>query len=272
MPRRLTDYAGVLLDLDGTLLKHDHPLPGAADLVRHLQDAGVPTLVVSNSTSGPRLIAERLNAAGIALAQERVLTAAAAAVDYIEATAAKRLRRPPRVFNLGQPDLDELIADIGTLVGGAGGECDFVLAGAPANELASDDRRRIALAMLRDGAELIGVCADRVYPSRRGIEFGCGAFCAMLGYAAGVRATYCGKPEKVFFDDALRHLGSPAAGDVLMLGDNLEADVLGAKAAGLKTGLVLGGVARQSDVDELPDVMRPGFVAEDLPAIVAELL
>ena len=271
MPRRLTDYAGVLLDLDGTLLKHESPLPGAADLVRHLQASGTRTLVVSNTTSGPSVIAKRLKAAGIDVPEDDVLTAAAAAVDYIEHTSHKLHGRPPRIFNLGQPDLDELLADVGTLVGGAGGECDFVLAGAPANELASDDRRRLALAMLRDGADLVGVCADRVYPSRRGIEFGCGAFCAMLGYAAGVKPTYCGKPEKVFFDDALARLGRPASKDVIMIGDNLEADILGGKAAGLRTGLVLGGVARRSEVDRLPDIMRPGFVVDDLPSLLSNL-
>ena len=53
--------------------------------------------------------------------------------------------------------------------------------------------------LLRRGAALIAICADRVYPSPRGLEFGVGAMAAMLAYAADVTPTYCGKPEPLFF-------------------------------------------------------------------------
>ncbi len=271
MPRRLTDYKGVLLDLDGTLVRQDKALSGAADLVRHLQQAGVPMLVVTNSTNGPDVVVERLAKAGMAVGADGVLTAAAAAVDTIAAQAQRSHDRRPRIFNLGQPDIDSLITAVGTLVDNTQSPCDAVLAGTPGNAKATDERRRVALQLLRDGAELVGVCADRIYPSSRGIEFGCGAFCAMLGYAAGVRARFCGKPERAFFDDALARLGHPPPGDVLIIGDNLEADILGGKAAGMRTGLVLGGVTRQRDIESLGDVMRPTFMVDDLPSLLNNL-
>ena len=46
---------------------------------------------------------------------------------------------------------------------------------------------------------LVGICADRVYPSPRGIEFGSGALTMMLAYAADVTPVFTGKPERVFF-------------------------------------------------------------------------
>jgi hypothetical protein len=72
-------------------------------------------------------------------------------------------------------------------------------AGAPSNAYATEDRQRVALLLLRHGAALVGLCADRVYPSPRGLEFGSGSQSAMLSYAANVEPFFCGKPEKIFF-------------------------------------------------------------------------
>ncbi len=124
-----------------------------------------------------------------------------------------------------------------------------------------------AIKLLRGGAKLVGVCADRLYPSRHGLEIGCGAFCAMLAYAAGTRPTFCGKPEASFFHDACRLIGAEPS-QCLMIGDNLDADILGAKAVGMRAGLVLGGVSTQKDVADLPDDLRPAFVADDLRAVL----
>ena len=55
---------------------------------------------------------------------------------------------------------------------------------------------------------------------------------AALEFASGKRATVVGKPQKEFFESALRDTGLEA-GEVAMVGDDPEADVVGAKRAGL---------------------------------------
>ena len=63
-----------------------------------------------------------------------------------------------------------------------------------------------AMILLRNGAAHVAICADRVYPSPRGLEFGVGALAAMLAYASGATPVYCGKPEKLFFQELCRRL------------------------------------------------------------------
>jgi ribonucleotide monophosphatase NagD (HAD superfamily) len=147
--------------------------------------------------------------------------------------------------------------------------CDAVICGVPVNVYATDERQRAAMVLLRrTGAELVGICADRVYPSPRGLEFGVGAMSAMLAYAAGVTPVFCGKPERFFFLELCRRLGVDPARCVLV-GDNLESDIAGAKGVGMKTVLVLTGVASRADAERLPPALRPDWVAAGLPDLLS---
>jgi phospholysine phosphohistidine inorganic pyrophosphate phosphatase len=142
-------------------------------------------------------------------------------------------------------------------------DCDAVIIGAPANQFANFDRQRIALSLLRKGALAVGVCADRIYPSPRGLEFGSGALTLMLAYAANVNPVYCGKPEKIFFAELCRRMAvNPHR--CILIGDNLEADIWGAKRMGMRTILTLTGVARKSDLEKIDDDHRPDQVITDL--------
>lgn len=196
-----------------------------------------------------------------------IYTAAAAACDYILHSIPGR----PRVFNLATVSVDDMLTDRADLVESADDPCDVVLAGGPSNARASEPRQRMALQLLRNGASLVGLCADRVFPSGRGLEFGAGALCAMLSYAAGVPVVYCGKPEPTFFVELCRRIGVPPARCVL-IGDNLESDVQGARRVGMTSVLVLSGVTRRQDLDLLPDDRRPDFVIASLDEALTMLI
>jgi ribonucleotide monophosphatase NagD (HAD superfamily) len=141
--------------------------------------------------------------------------------------------------------------------------CDAIVAGAPSNVHATDERQRTALQLLRSGAALVGLCNDRVYPSPRGIEFGAGAMCAMLSYGADVKPVFCGKPERIFFTELCHRLRVDPTRCVL-IGDNLESDVGGAKSVGMISVLTLSGVTHERDLKRLPPHLRPEHVVRDL--------
>ncbi len=147
--------------------------------------------------------------------------------------------------------------------------CDVVVVGTPTNVHAAPDRQRLALEILRRqrATKLIGICADRVYPSPRGIEFGSGALTAMLAYAADVTPIFTGKPEPIFFQELCERLGvSPAR--CLLIGDNLESDIAGAKNLGMKTILTLTGVTHSQDLQNLPALKQPDAVIDDLTQLL----
>jgi NagD protein len=256
----LSRFEAVLLDLDGTVYHEHHPLPGAVELIRKLKAEGRNFACLSNSASSPRRVSERLATMGVEVEPERIYTAAAAACDY---ALEKFAGTTPRVFNLCTESVREMLEGKVQWVNRDDEACDVVIAGAPSNVHATDERQRIALQLLRHGAALVGICNDRVYPSPRGMEFGAGAMSAMLSYASHVTPFFCGKPEKIFFTELCHRLKVDPARCVL-IGDNIESDVIGAKNVGMFTILTLSGVTRRRDLEQLPANLRPNVILENL--------
>ncbi len=253
-------YAAVLLDLDGTIYHEEHALPGAVALLRRLQATKKVFACLTNSTTSPMRIVERLARMGVELEPDRVYTAAAAAADYvIQHIKTKR----PRIYNLATEGLAEMLQGLVDWVNTDAEPCDAVIIGAPANVFATEERQRIALRLLRKGALAVGICADRVYPSPRGLEFGSGALTQMLAYAAQTDPIFCGKPQKLFFQELCHRLKVPSERCILV-GDNLESDIMGAKALGMKTVLMLTGVTRRRDLLKISPDAKPDWVVEDL--------
>jgi HAD superfamily hydrolase (TIGR01450 family) len=277
-------FDAVLLDLDGTVYYEDHALPGAVELIRRLQARGRKYACLTNSTSSPERIAARLAHMGVDVDPSHIYTAAAAACDYmmerfggqspprgtahtpiVEATAAAP--RVPRVFNLSTEGVHDMLDGKVQWVNNEQGPCDSVICGVPVNVFATPERQRTAMLLLRKGAELVAICADRIYPSPRGLEFGVGAMSAMMAYAANVKPVYTGKPEAFFFRELCRRLGAEPSRCVLA-GDNLESDIAGARGVGMKTVLVLTGVTTRDDASRAPEHQRPDWVATGLTELL----
>ena len=80
-----------------------------------------------------------------------------------------------------------------------------------------------------------------------GISLDVAPFAAALEHATGRKPTVLGKPAKSFYHAAAADLGLAPA-EVLMIGDDVETDVGGAQAAGLKGALVRTGKFQSSDL------------------------
>ena len=289
-------FDAVLLDLDGTIYHEEHALPGAVELIRRFQAQGRKYACLTNSTSSPERIAARLGRMGVKVDPAHIYTAAAAACDYVMerfgarsgvgvvggrragvqtgGSAASDSSTPaaqhpnasalPRVFNLSTEGVHDMLDGKVEWVIDDKAPCDAVICGVPVNVFATEERQRTAMVLLRKGAALVAICADRVYPSPRGLEFGVGAMSAMMAYAANVTPVFTGKPERFFFEELCRRLGV-APPRCVLVGDNLESDIAGAKGVGMRGVLVLTGVATEADVARLPAALRPDWVVPGLP-------
>jgi 4-nitrophenyl phosphatase len=263
VPLDLSQYEAVLLDLDGTIYHEDHALPGAIELIRRLQENRRKYACLTNSTSSPQRIAARLSQMGVEVDPDHIYPAASAAADYVMDKFSTPGMRPPNVFNLATEGVQDLLEGKVHWIQNDHEACDAVICGVPLNVYANEDRQRTAMLLLRQGAALVAICADRVYPSPRGLEFGVGALAAMLAYAARVEPIYCGKPEKFFFNELCLRLAVDPTRCVL-IGDNPESDIAGGKAVGMRTILTLSGIVTRGDVAALPATRRPDAVIEDL--------
>ena len=117
---------------------------------------------------------------------------------------------------------------------------------------------------------LVALGMTRYWRAEDGLRLDAGAFVRALEYAAGRTAVVVGKPDPAFYGAAVEALHLPAE-EVVMIGDDVHADVEGAQLAGLAGVLVRTGKFRASD---LTDGVSPEAVLDsvaDLPRRWAEL-
>jgi len=248
-------YSAILLDLDGTLYKSDQPLEGGVDLLRRLASQGKTVACPTNATESPDRLSTRLSGMGIDMPASRIFTAAEAAVNFCLEKFPSR-----RFYNLATQGVADMLTGRSIVVQDQHEPCDAVIIGNPECVYATPPRLSAGACLLRQGAACIGICNDRAYPSPHGLEIGSGAMTRMLAYAADVNPIFFGKPQKHFLDQICHRLNvSPR--NCIMIGDNLDSDIAGAKAAGMATILVLTGVSSRADI---PSHGAPDWVVDDL--------
>ncbi len=233
----------ILFDLDGVLYNAGQPIAGAAETIAWAWEKQIPHLFVTNTTSRPRsALVEKLARFGIETEASRIHTPAAAAVSWLQSQAAGKvalfLRRPARVEFEGLPLLPD-DAEVGAayvVVGDLGEGWDYRTL-----------NRAFRLLHHNPGAALVALGMTRYWQAEDGISLDVAPFVAALEHATDRQAVVLGKPAKPFFDSAVKQLGLSAAG-VVMVGDDIGADVAGAQAAGLQGLLVKTGKFHPKDL------------------------
>ncbi|MEV5879898.1 TIGR01458 family HAD-type hydrolase [Streptomyces sp. NPDC052101] len=250
---------GVLIDIDGVLTVSWKPLPGAVEALGRIRAAGLGVALVTNTTSRTRAsIAETLAGAGFEVGAEDVLTAPSV-------TAAHLAEHFPgaRCALLNSGDIAEDIAGV-TLVDD---DPEVVVLGGAGPEFGYAALNR-AFGFLQRGARLVAMHRNLYWRTDAGLQLDSGAFLLGLEKAARVEAEVTGKPSRAFFEAALARLGV-GAGQALMVGDDVESDVLAAQRAGLTGVLVRTGKFQQETLDGAsgtPDHVLDSFA--DLPALL----
>lgn len=269
----------VIFDLDGVIYRGRQVVPGAADLVAALREAGLLVRFATNNSMATRaMYVPRLVEMGIPAEVDEIVTSTSATIDHLHA----HLPEVRRVMAVGAAGmLDELRAvgfeavaaadavdasyDGGPLVDGY----DAVIAGLDP----TFDFRRLAAATtaIRAGARFIATNADLRYPTPTGFLPGAGSIIAALRAASGSEPLVIGKPEPGIFTAILERAGV-RADEGVAIGDNPDADMVAAHRAGMRSILVLTGVADAAMAASLDGERRPDHVADDPEAVGAILL
>jgi len=254
-------FDGFLVDLDGVVWEGREFLPGAVEALQKLSAAGRELVyVTNNSVRSPSEYAARLRDAGVAVADERVVTGGVATARL----AVERVGAGSTAFVIGAPGFKETVAEAGLKLvdGEAAQEADAVVVSAHRefdySELLTATRA------LQSGAALFGTSRDPTLPMPGGAWPGTGATLAAIETASGKTAETAGKPEPYLFDEARALI--PDANRVAMVGDRVASDIEGGRRAGLTTILVLSGATTAEEArvaDPAPD-----HVAADLASLL----
>jgi HAD superfamily hydrolase (TIGR01450 family) len=248
----LGDYSAYLFDVDGTLIYPDRAIDGAAETLSALKSHGKSVLAVTNNSSLRRHeLGDRFRAFGLPLDDADVFSA-------VVGTAALVAHEQPgaRVLVFGNPGLRSEVEAAGLVVS-EDVDVEYVVVG-NCFDISYEHMTRAMRALLR-GARFVAVNNDRMYVGRDGDMIpGVGMFVAAFERAIGRPPdVVVGKPSIRLLREAADSVGCPPS-ECLYVGDNPEADVIGAHAAGMDALLVLTGVASAAEeCTEPPEHVLP---------------
>ncbi len=259
-------YQVLLLDAYGVLVHLSGALPGATALIDALNRRGKPYYVVTNDASKlPATAARRYRGFGLAIGAERILSAGSLLKGYFDANG---LTGRPCVV-LGPEDSIRYVELAGGRIVAPGEPFDVLVVGDETGFpfLETVDAVLTGLIAKFDRGREVALILpnpDLIYPKAEG-AFGVAAGGIALMLEAALRLRYpgrpglgfvrLGKPHGALFEEAARRCGSR---DMLMIGDQAETDIRGARAFGIDSALLGGGVAG-SALPLAADAPRPTY-------------
>jgi HAD superfamily hydrolase (TIGR01450 family) len=257
-------YDHFLIDLDGCLWVGEEPTDRAAEALAALREARKGIIFLTNDAGhSPEEFVRKLWRLGFRASLAEIVTAGAA----LQFSLAGR-EDGGAAFVIGSRALIDHVAQAGLRIVNNtefATRADIVVV-ADHQGFNYVELRVATQAVLR-GARLIGLTRDRTFPMPDGPWPGAGALLAAIETACARTADeVVGKPEPGMYDTARDRLGE---GRVLAIGDRLDADVAGARRAGLDSALVLTGATEAAEVTGAEkETGGPTFVADSLAALV----
>lgn len=248
----------IFFDIDGTLVSRGLVLPGAIDAITYARKQGLSLRFLTNITGRtPSVIATELRQQGLDIEDIEIQTANTACVEYLKSRhgITCHLIVPSNIKSM----FDGIVIDDNTP--------DVVVLSDIGEKFNFGILNR-AFLMLRAGAELVVPQKGLFWFDHDGPKLDCGSFIVGLEAASGKKAIVTGKPAEVFFRSILSQVGC-CGDEVLVVGDDITTDILGASTIGAYSALV--GTGKYIPGIELDHKKKPDYflpTLEDFPNLL----
>src|SRR6476660_1116407 len=248
------------MDMDGVLVREEHPIPGAGEFIARLSELQIPFLVLTNNSIYTRRdLAARLSASGLEVPEQSIWTSALATADFL---ADQRPRGT--AFVIGESGLTTALHANGYTL--TERDPDYVVLGE--TRTYSFERIAQAIRLIVNGARFIATNPDVTGPTPDGLLPATGSVAALITRATGVEPYYVGKPNPLMMRSALNRIDAHSETSA-MVGDRMETDVVSGLEAGMHTVLVLTGSTQRDEAERFP--FRPSRIVASIVDLVAEL-
>lgn len=242
---------GLLLDIGGVLYEGEKPIPKAIQTLKKLREKYKIRFLSNTSRIPPEKLYEKLKNMGFELEKNEIFTALKAAKMFLE-------NEKSNAFVLATDEAREYFNDLK-------GEIKYVLV-CDAYKNFTYENLNQAFRYLENGAGFIATNKNRYFKDTDGLSLDTGGFVKCLEFASAKEAKILGKPNCEFFSLAIKDMGLNK-NEVIMVGDDIISDILGAKTCWLKTAMVKTGKFKTSDLNKA----KPDFLIDsiaDLPKIL----
>lgn len=256
---KIFEHKTCFIDLDGTMYRGDEVIDGAIACIDYLLSEEIPFYFVTNNAMRTHeQNCEKMQKLGFhGIRKEHFFTSAMAAASYM-----KQRSITKRAFMIGEGGMSEALLEQGFIL--CDKEVETVFVGLDSH--ADYDKYGRAYYHLQKGAALVGTNGDRRIPFGNHFQIGNGAILHMLEYCSEQKAIMIGKPCSAMMDEALRYAAVKKT-DCLMIGDNLETDVMFGLSHGMDTIFVTTGVHTYEDCKKRD--MKPILTIDNLKTLIA---
>ncbi len=232
-----------LIDMDGVLVRGNVPIPGAAEFIARLLEREARFLILTNnSLYTPADLQLRLQRIGLDLPDGHIYTSALATAQFLHS------QRPRgTAFVIGEAGLTTALHEAGYLL--TDQDPEYVVLGE--TTAYSFERITLAVRLVAAGARFIATNRDVSGPNETGLVPATGAVAALIAAATGVKPYFIGKPNPLMMRTALNTIDAHSE-DSVMVGDNMDTDIVAGMESGMETILVLTGVTQRAAVARHP--------------------
>jgi HAD superfamily hydrolase (TIGR01458 family) len=234
---------GILCDIGGVLYSGDKVIDGAVEAVDELKKRFKIRFLSNTSRKPPFLLYQKLKNLGFHIEEKEIFTALKALKKYLK-------DKKISAYAVATDEAKEYLKLPFELKAVA--ICD-------AYKNFTYDNLNQAFRYLEEGFEFLATNKNRYFKEGNSLSLDAGAFVVGLEYASKKEAKILGKPSCEFFYEAVDDMKLTPS-EVVMIGDDIESDILGAKKCGIKTILVKSGKFKKSDLS----VTKPDFIVDSI--------
>lgn len=249
-------YAGFICDLDGVVYRGPVAVPHAVEALAPL--TGRVVFATNNASRTPSAVAEHLARLGLPAEPDTVVTSAQAGAAALR----RGLDEGAVVLAVGGDGVVAALVEVGLIPERRATPGVVAVLQGIGPHVSVSDLAEASYAVAA-GVRWVATNTDLTYPTDRGLAPGTGTLVAAVSTATGRSPEVTGKPFPALYDLCRGRLGVVAS-QVLVIGDRIDTDIAGARAAGMDSVLVLTGVSDVMTTGLAPAAARPTWVVRDL--------
>ena len=231
---------GLLIDLEGVLYNDNQLIPGSIDVIKELKRVGLKLRFLTNTTTAPRKkILEKLLNFGFDIEEKEIFTPIIATKNYLRDNSVKKISLVTNIEIIEEFKEYEITQK----------DPEAIIMGDIYKNFNWDILDRIFKLVYINNAALIALHQNK-YCMRDGqVSLDLGPFVRAIEYASNKKSILMGKPEKNFFDLAIKDMEISKEA-VFMIGDDIISDIKGAKDFGIKAIQVKTGKYQKEDCSD----------------------
>ena len=231
------NYKGILLDLEGVIYEGSRLIDGSIETINKLLAHGFKIKYLTNTTTiSRRLVFEKLLQFQLPLIESDIFSPAIAANIFLKKKNISRISLFTNRYL--QEDFTDFVTD--------DLESEAIILGDLYKEFSWEKLNKAFQIILEANPLIIALHKNRYCKRENKLGLDLGPFVAALEYATSKKSVLIGKPEKNFFNLAIEDIKLKNE-EVLMIGDDIIADIGGAKNILLKTIQVKTGKFQKKD-------------------------